>query len=344
MAQARLKAMAVRGDPMEDPEELNRQVLAQQREASVLSALGGALSGYGDKAIDQRAAQLVDSGEQASKASDSLRRLVADNRQQANIEQHQRTTEDLQRRQLEQGRWSLSNPGYGQTYKIDGKTGAIIPVGDERARPPPGSGGDAERKIWKDFSDSISTVKGRANLNAENQKRLYSSERIKALVPVGPNGEIPDLTPQQLQELGTMSAQLAGGNSPAEHSIQAMLPKGMGVKGADIAEWLTNDPHGAGQQAFTKMMLQQAEREEKVIHGQLLRGQTQALPNYAKLRGQDKVRFDSMLQGAGIDPELIDDNGLLKIVEEAAAGGGLPAEKAARLAELRKKKAEGTLK
>lgn len=66
-------------------------------------------------------------------------------------ERHQLSQEELQREQLAQGRWSLSNPGYGQTYKVNGRTGDVVPIGEEREKPTPGSGIKGAAEMRKEF-------------------------------------------------------------------------------------------------------------------------------------------------------------------------------------------------
>lgn len=235
---------------------------------------------------------------------------------QASAEEHQREMERQGRMALQQGKFAQGPYGVLNT-----RTGQLDPYSKES-----GAGlkpKDIEEQFDK-LTKAVSTTQGRANLNAENQKRLYASERVKA-VALGPDGQPMDLTPQQLTELAAASGSLISNGSPTEHTIQSLLPRGMGLRSAQLQEWLLNEPKGAGQQAFVKMMIDQANREEKLIHGQLKRGQSQALPNFWHLRTVNPDRFEGILRGAGLDPSEYDDRGLLRAMEEAAAAASTQA-------------------
>jgi hypothetical protein len=249
-----------------------------------------------------------DQEQAAARASDTklmrvlqAKRDASEDRYRQSQEVHQRTGEDLQRQALEQGRFTLANvPGVGG-FRVNGRTGAIEQVTDA---PNSDTGGLKPKDIEAAFSDlakHVSRTEGRSRLAPEYQKRLDASERLKAIA-VGEDGQLRNLTPQQLTELAAASGALITNGSPTEHTIQSMLPRGMGVGSAQFLEWLQNDPQGANQQAYVKMMLDQAEREEKTIRPQLRRAQLEGVPNHAKLRAVDAKRFESILTAAGLDP------------------------------------------
>lgn len=242
--------------------------------------------------------------------------------QQAQM-QHMGAQEQLQRDQMAQGRYTVLAPTANSPgYKVDGKRGIVTQILDA----PPGAMPKAltenqQEKQWKDFTDAISTTRGRGNISLENQKRLYAGDRIRALA-ANPDGTPKDLSPNNMAELAMMSAALASGsNSPAQHSIESLTPKSVGSDFAKIKQWLSDEPQGANQQAFVKLMLEQAKREEDVIKPEILKAQLQAVPNYAHLSKKDAVRYQSLLHAAGIDPSTLDENGLEKVVQAAAGGG-----------------------
>lgn len=233
----------------------------------------------------------------------------------------------------------IFNEKNGQTVIFDPLAGTVEPVGSpapsgpqrsSRVAAPQTAGGgtsadpyagmkpDQVEKKWKELTDAVSTVKGRANLNAQLQNRLYASQRVKNAA-LDESGSIKNLDPTMLNEVAAGTASLlANGSAPAEHTVQQFLPKGHGMGQASILEWLTNDPQGANQQGFIKQMVDLSNREENLITNQMHSGQLQAVPNYMGLKKRNEARFNSILQGAGLDPGSIDANGL----PIKAAGGG----------------------
>lgn len=221
---------------------------------------------------------------------------------------------------------------------LNSKTGETMPITT-------GPGGDGYtpkqlNEMAKDLEHHLSTNSGRGNLNVEQQKRLNASDRIKAIA-MNPDGSPKDLNPGTAVEMAMMMGQLAGGNSPTQHTIESMVPSGIGMDVAKMGQWLTNEPKGAGQQAFVQLAINQAKREEETIRPQMLAAQLQNLPRYAPMRKHSPQVLDSMLKAAGIDPSSLDEN-LLPLAKAAQAG--LAPDKAARLAELRKLRDSGQLK
>lgn len=177
---------------------------------------------------------------------------------------------------------------------------------------------DIENEFQK-MSDAVSTVKGRGNLNKENQERLYRAERLGALV-LGPNGDIQNLTPQQVREAATSLANLISGSGGAAlGQIEELVPHTLAGQFANLKQKILNEPQGADAQAFLQNMMDTAAREKRVITSQIHAGQLQGLPAFSRLRKADRSRFDAVLKGAGLDPASVDDNGL-PVAAPAAAG------------------------
>jgi hypothetical protein len=214
--------------------------------------------------------------------------------------------------QMSLGKWGhIVNPMTGEVYKQDLRTGDATPISGPVAGGAAGGGLKPAQmeKEWKDLAESVSTVRGRGNLNRENQGRLYAAERLEKLI-LGPDGNIQNLTPQQLREAGTALANLISQGSMSISQIEELTPSTMAGQLANVKQRLLNEPTGAEAQAFLANMLETAGREKAVITSQIATGQRQGIPNYARLRGVDRARFDSILKGAGIEPGSIDDAGL----------------------------------
>jgi hypothetical protein len=226
--------------------------------------------------------------------------------QLSETKRHNLATED-------QGQYSLTpNPVTGSMVRLNRKTGGASTV-EAGGAPQLGTGPLKPNEVegqFKDLTEEVSTGKGRARLAPQLQTRLFASERVKNAM-LDENGNIKNLSPEMLSEVATATASLlANGGAPTEHAIQQLLPKGRGMKQAELLEWLTNDPQGANQQGFLKQMLNLSEREEGLIGRQIRQLQGQSLPNYIHLRKSNPTRFNSILQAAGVDPSSVDEAGL----------------------------------
>lgn len=209
--------------------------------------------------------------------------------------------QEYRKAQLAQGKYSQGPYGI-----LDNRKGTLVPYSKDGGSPLTPKQLEDE---FKALMDTVSTVKGRANLNAQNQARLYASERVKQIA-LDEQGNIKNLSPAMITDLAAATAALSSNGHPAQAVIEHFLPKGSGMKVADIQEWLSNEPAGANQMGFIKQMVDLANREEKLIGHQMKAGQLQGVPNFAHLSKQDKKRYESILRGAGLDPTTIDENGL----------------------------------
>lgn len=260
-------------------------------------------------------------------------------------EAHMQNQDEYQRQQLAQGKFVQGPLGVLNT-----RTGALDPYAkpvDQLKEQK-----DMEAQLGE-LAKAINRDTGRGSLMPQLQNRLNVSERIKAAA-TNPDGSVKDLSPAMITELAASTAALLTNGTPGEHSIAAMLPKGRGMKQAEIAEWLTNSPHGAGQQAYIQQMVDLANREEHVIGEQIRSGQLRQLPRFAPGFKKYGDTFWNAARGhIGTDVRtLVDPETMLPLVKEAAgtggsgqaAGGGMSPEKMKRLEELRAKQRAGLLK
>lgn len=307
------------------------QALGRQRQLGMLGQLSGdkVLSGVGGQLLEgaqRQEAGLQAAGGQRLRAKMEADKAKAEAAWRAQQDAHQTTQDKQGWARLAQDNYDLrlATP-YSPGYKINKKTGAVEML--EGGGPGVGSGLNAnqEEKLWKEFTDSVSTSHGRSNLAMDLQKRLNASERVKTSL-LNPDGTIRNLTPALASEAAINTASLLTNGTPGEHTIAMLLPKGKSMKIAEIEEWLLDEPQGANQQAYLKGLLDLANREEDTIGHQVRHAQMQGVPNYArKLTGLDKTRYESILRGAGLDPSGIDENGLVRVakaVEAAQAGQG----------------------
>lgn len=241
----------------------------------------------------------------------SLTQLIEAQRA-ASAEQHARSQEDIARQQLQQGRWSLSNPGTGQTYKIDGKTGAIVPVGGERERPAPRGSDLTANQIaqqFENFRKSISPDSTRKMLG-QMEMSLTRAEELGALIKDPKTGKPFDLNPNNVREAYTMFAQQAQmGGQPAFGQIEHLVPDNMHSKWAELKEKYGSTPVGAGQQEFLQQLLESSARNKAVAIAEQKKLARQQFQTFADLKKYDRQKYDRFVRSTGDDPMLVNDEG-----------------------------------
>lgn len=215
------------------------------------------------------------------------------------------------RAQLQRQKFGVVQPG-GTTYNTEtGEMGNTSPV----PKAPAGGAGGLKESDWTHLAGMINPSSGRSGELGKNAQRVNTALRLEQLAK-GANGDVANLTPQQMEELavGLQGLIAGGGHSTAE--VAAMKPESYVGHFQDFLQKLTNTPHGANQQAFTKNILDTIERE-KGAAGQAIRtGQISILKGFPNYRQANKERFDAMVRGYGIDPE--------SLSESATATSGAP--------------------
>lgn len=141
----------------------------------------------------------------------------------------------------------------------------------------------ALKALGADFNPSS----GRAGEFGKNQARVNAAKRLLALGQ-DEHGAPRDLTPQQMPELAQgLASLISGGGAGAQSQIEHLTPQSMRGDWAKIAQWVTNEPHGTGQQAFVQNMLETAQREAQV-----------AQQGIDQVRGQLGAKHQRILQAA----------------------------------------------
>jgi hypothetical protein len=132
--------------------------------------------------------------------------------------------------------------------------------------PPPGPPaaplGKWQDKALKDLGNDFNPANARGEYG-KNYSRTQAAKRVMALA-VDEAGNPKDLNPQQMAELAQSVASLIGGSSAAQAQIEHLLPSSYTRDLAGIQQYLTSEPHGAGQVAFVKANVELAKREAQV--------------------------------------------------------------------------------
>jgi len=146
----------------------------------------------------------------------------------------------------------------------------------------------------------------RSGERGKNQARVNAAGRIEALAS-GPGGQVADLNPQQMTELARqLDTLLSNGGQATEGVTKALSAHTATGRVADLLQWWTSAPHGAGQQEFTKQMLETARREKSVAGKQLRDSYVATLPTVPILLKERPDVIQNMLRGQGVDPSTID--------------------------------------
>jgi hypothetical protein len=323
---------------------MRARIEGQQQQANFNRAWGDLGMASGDKVLANLGANslgqaqhqeaLASQGEQMSLAK------ALEARRLAQEQAHQQNMEKMQQQQLEQGRWSLSNPAYGQPYKIDGKTGQIIPVGAPQERPPKGALGEKDVVAQFEKFRQATTPDSVRKLMGQMEASRVRAEELEALIKDPKTGKPFDLTPQNVREAYTMFAQQAQmGGQPAFGQIEHLVPDTLASKYAELKQKYGNVPVGAGAQDFLMQLLESSARNKAVAKAEQGRLIKKAMTDFVDLRKYDRTKYDRMVKSAGFDPALLTDEGDYSepAPQDAAAPAGLTAEQKADFERLHKK-------
>lgn len=207
-------------------------------------------------------------------------------------------------------RLQLKKAGNGETVAFNPLSGQTDTVRDA---PPPrpiaarggkgGAGGDSTKalaSLLKDFDPSGA----RTGQFGKDYAVTQAADKLRRLTATDPN-----LWPQQMTELSTSLASLVGGGGGAAQSqIEHLTPHTLSGDYAKIAQWVTSDPHGAGQQAFVKAMMETAEREDAGAKDRIRNVQLSRAPahiaDWRKFRGDMAPLAGKFLKG--LTPDELD--------------------------------------
>lgn len=181
---------------------------------------------------------------------------------------------------------------------------AVAPPG---AAAPPGSAavepaiGKWQDKALKELGSDFNPSSGRAGEFGKNQARVNAAKRLLTLA-LDKDGKPVNLTTNQMPELSQALAGLIGrGTAGAQAQIEHLTPQSLRGDVSKIAQWVTNEPTGAGQQAFVQNMADTAKREAQVAQQGIdqVRGQLGA--KHQRILKSNPEAARRVLQGFGWD-------------------------------------------
>jgi hypothetical protein len=178
-------------------------------------------------------------------------------------------------------------------------------------------------KRFATFGDALDPDKNRAGNFGTQQQIVYNAKKIEQLAAQFPDLNLP---PAQVAELAQATAgMLSNGNHAAESTVDRYVPKSVGRSEAELAQWITNKPKGAEQQAFVKQMLDTAARERQLAESNVRDIKFKRVAQFGDLQKKDPDTFNAILQSHEVDPEEYSEyqkNGFKMPKASAPAGGG----------------------
>ncbi len=164
----------------------------------------------------------------------------------------------------------------------------------------------AVQKMAADFKKDLDPDAGRTGNFGQISSRVQSAERLETLANAFKDGNLP---PAQVEEFALgLSNMLAPGGGGSRAQVEALVPHSAVGDAAQLKNWLFNEPGGANQQKFVKMMSETIAREKETSNNQLNSIREQRLPLYADLAKKDPEKFKALMQSYKLDPNNYDQN------------------------------------
>lgn len=156
-------------------------------------------------------------------------------------------------------------------------------------------------KALKELGEDFDPNRGRSGELGKNMARVNAASRIVAL-GADENGNPRNLTPQQMPEMAqSLASLISGGGGGAQAQIEHLLPKSYTRDAAGILQYFTDEPQGAGQQAFVQQMLDTAKRERDVAAKAMQTAVTQRLGKHQMVLSRNPAEAAQTLSGYGFD-------------------------------------------
>jgi hypothetical protein len=213
---------------------------------------------------------------------------------------------------------------------------------------------DRLSKMSKDL-DPSAMVRGAFSISKQVIDRADRLRTLDDYVQAYQNGNADS---RQIEELAIgMNSLLSGANTGAQQQVAALVPKTAIGNASKMYEFLSGNPKGTNQQAFVQRMMGTIENEKRTAQAQINKTRFSRIAQYKDVEAADPVGFNDVLRSWEINPDEYHSwkQGGYKQPDVAKAPGSagaavgasgvfLSGDKAARLEELRRKQAAGSLK
>lgn len=152
---------------------------------------------------------------------------------------------------------------------------------------------------------------GRSGQAGIVQGKINAAEAAQALIDQGRNQD-GGLDSRQIEELAQSTSKLLGSGTTASARIEALVPHTFWGNAQSLKEYLSNNPTGAGQQAFVKRLEETVQREKELAQTQQRQYQIEGLVPHQGLKKRNPDLYNQILQSKGIDSSMIDVKGRYK--------------------------------
>lgn len=158
-----------------------------------------------------------------------------------------------------------------------------------------------QSKIDKDFTKMseklTSELASSRSQFGKSASIVRSAEALDAFVK---NINPKDITTRQIYELARgLDAMLSQGAATIS-GTKKLIPETYSGDVARIAEYITTQPKGAGQEAFVKQMMETIAIEKRTAQEQIKRTQGKILSGYKHLKQKDPERYEEVLNEFGL--------------------------------------------
>lgn len=158
----------------------------------------------------------------------------------------------------------------------------------------------ATDKAFIDLADKINPSNRKSGLQ-KFRDRIASADRVDEAIKQ--SGGNPNKI--MMRELATaVAGMLSSGSQSAVAQINELVPHTSSGETANIEEWLTNEPRGAGQQAFVKQLQDIVSREKYVTAKQIRDTQKSVLDANIHLKAKNPDRWNATVNAFGVDKDI----------------------------------------
>ena len=158
---------------------------------------------------------------------------------------------------------------------------------------------DYDTRLAKTSQELDALQGGRGMLRAPTIK-LQAAQSLEGLLNQYP--DLNKMNPNQIAEFTSGFNNLITGGQATDVKLRKILPNDIGMSGANVLQWISNNPQGAQQKAFLNQMGQSVKTQKKIAEDQINDGLNKHLESVAKtLRPED---VDSLRTIRGITPRV----------------------------------------
>lgn len=166
-------------------------------------------------------------------------------------------------------------------------------------------------KKEKEMAEALDPTKAKGGVLADRQKRKDASDRLEVLL-TDPKGAEANLNSTQMAEAaGSLQSLISPGGHSADE-VKHLTPQSAWGDAKKTIQWLKNEPQGADQQKFVRLMLDTAHRERDIVNEQIKEALIQRVSGFSGFKRDAPERHQKVMDAAGLSQDEIDEKGRYK--------------------------------